>query len=260
MWGWEDSRMVDEQVLDSYQRAGVVLPGLRPACVTGGGRPVWTVHPLPPKREPFASWVRLRAAHDQTGLWPFLAGSALKEVNRQAISELWDDAATAHDPTAVQRGLALDVRAFFTDRAAELAVPDPATLSVDAAALAWADRQPQFAFTSRDTVIGLIQADHGWQVPGLLSWNGAANYDLDGAHHVAVLRHWQQRYGAELVTLTGDHIELLVARPPRDPTTITQVAVEMLGYCPDLDVLGAGMVAVLAQEVVPHRCWSFWWD
>ena len=72
-----------------------------------------------------------------------------------------------------------------------------------------------------------------------------------------MLRCWQERYGAELVTLTGDQIELLVARPPRDPAPIAQVAVEMLGYCPDLDVLGTGMVAVLASEVVPHRRWSF---
>ncbi len=134
---------------------------------------MWMVHPLPPEREPFASWVRLRAAHDQTGL---------------------------------------------------------------------------------------IQAHQGYEVPGLLSWSGAVNYDFDAAHHVAVLRYWHERYGAELVTLTGDQIELLVARPPRDPATIAQLAVEMLGYCPDLDVLGTGMVAVLASEVVPRRSWSFWWD
>ena len=94
----------NDQILDSYRRAGVPLPGLRRACVTGGGLPVWVVHPLPPKRESFASWRRLRAAHDQTGLWPFLAGMDLKEVNRQAVSELWYDAATAHDPTALARG------------------------------------------------------------------------------------------------------------------------------------------------------------
>lgn len=77
---------------------------------------------------------------------------------------------------------------------------------------------------------------------------------------MAVLRHWQERYGAELVTLTGDQLELLVVRPPRDPATMVQVAVELLGYCPDLHVLGTGTVAVLANEVVPHRRWSFWWD
>jgi hypothetical protein len=250
----------DDQILDSYQRAGVPLPALRRARVIGDGLPVWTVHPLPPEREPLASWRRLRAAHEQTGLWPFLAGMDLKEVDRQAVSELWYDAATAHDPTAVARGLALDVRAFFAQQAAEQEAPDPATLAVDPAVLAAADDEPQFAFSSRNTVIGLIQARHGYEVPGLLSWNGAVNYDLDGAHHVAVLRSWQERYGAELVTLTGDLIQLLVARPPRDPATVARVAVEMFGYCPDLVVQGTGTLGVLAGELVPGRCWSFWWD
>jgi hypothetical protein len=116
--------MVDDQLLDRYQRAGVPLAGLRRASVTGGGLPVWTVHPLPPRREPFPSWVRLRAAHDQTGLWPFLVGPDLKEVDRQAISELWYDAATNHDPAAVARGLALDAQAFFAQQTAEFEVPD----------------------------------------------------------------------------------------------------------------------------------------
>jgi hypothetical protein len=252
--------MVDDQILDHYQRAGLPVPDLCRAHMTGGGLPVWTVHPLPPRREPFDSWRRLRAAHDRTGLWPFLVGPDLNDEDRQAISELWYEAATEHDPAAVTRGLTLDVQAFFAQHTTELEVPDPATLTVDPAALAWADREPQFGFSSRDTVIGLIPARDGWEVPGLLSWQGAVNYDLDGAHHVAVLRSWQERYGAELVTLTRDQIELLVAHPPWDPATIVQVAVEMLGYCPDLDVQGTGMVAVLANEVVPHRCWSFWWD
>jgi Domain of unknown function (DUF4253) len=145
----------------------------------------------------------------------------------------------------VTRGHALDLEAFFAQQTAELEIPDPATLTVDPAALVWADREPELAFTSRDTVIGLIPARHGWEVPGRLSWGGAVNYDLDGAHHVAVLRSWQQRYGAELVTLTRDQIELLVAHPPRDPATIVQVAVEMLGYCPDLD----------GRAPASSRCW-----
>ena len=41
---------------------------------------------------------------------------------------------------------------------------------------------------------------------------------------------------------------------------MVQMAVELLGYCPDLDVQGTGMVVVLASEVVPHRRWSLWWD
>jgi hypothetical protein len=252
--------MGDDRILGAYERVGVPLSSLRRASVTGGDLPVWTTYPLPPRWEPFSSWVRLRAAHEQTGLWPFLVGPDRKDADRQVISELWYDAATEHDPSAVVRGLALDMQAFFTQQKAELEAPDPAALTLDPAARATADSEPQFAFTSRDTVIGLIPARHGYEVPGLLSWKGAVNYDLDGAHHVAVLRYWQQRYGAELVTLTRDHIELLVARPPRDPATMVRVAYEMLSYCPDVDVLGTGVVAVLANEVVPHRRWSFWWD
>jgi hypothetical protein len=95
--------MVDDQILDRYQRAGVPLADLRRARMTVGGPPVWMVHPLPPRREPFASWVRLRAAHAQTGLWPFLVGPDLKEVHWQAISELWYDAAAEHGLTADTR-------------------------------------------------------------------------------------------------------------------------------------------------------------
>ena len=87
---------------DRYQRAGLPVTDLRRARVTGGGLPVWTVHPLPPRRQPFDSWRRLRAAHTQTGLWPFLVGPDRNEQDRQAISELWYDAETEHDPTAVK--------------------------------------------------------------------------------------------------------------------------------------------------------------
>jgi hypothetical protein len=131
---------------------------------------------------------------------------------------------------------------------------------VDPAATTWADREPEFTFTSRDTVIGLIEARHGYEVPGLLSWTGAVNYGFDAALHVAVLHYWQERYGAELVTLTFDRIQLLVARPPRDPATIAQVAVEMFCYCSDLVFQGTDTVEELANEYVPRRCWSFWWD
>jgi hypothetical protein len=75
----------------------------------------------------------------------------------------------------------------------------------------------KFAFTSRGTVIGGPNpARYGWYVPGPPSWSGAAHDDLDGANQVAVLRSWQERYGADPVTLRHDQIELLVAHPPRD--------------------------------------------
>lgn len=250
--GCQDVRMGDRlEFLDRYERLGVHLPALRRAYVLASDLTVWT---LQPATEPLASWRRLRRVHDRTGLWPFLAGSQLVERLRQ-------DAITDHDPTAVRRGLAMDAGAWLAERATLAGAPDPASVQVDPIALARAAAaEPQVAFTSRDTVIGLIQARHGWEVPGLLSWNGAVNADVDAAHHVAVLHHWQQRYGAELVTLATDQIELLVPRPPQNPVTVAQVAIELLGYCPDLAIQDADAVDSLAAEVVPRRTWSFWWD
>jgi Domain of unknown function (DUF4253) len=237
--------------LDRYERLGVHLGTLRRACVITETLPVWT---LQPARDPLACWRRLRAVHDRTGLWPFLAGT-------QLVERLWQQATGEHDPAAISRGLAMDAGAWLAERAAWADTPDPATVRVDPAAAARAAAaEPQVACSVRDTVIGLVQARHGYEVPGLLSWIGAVNVDVDPAHHVAVLRCWQQRYGAELVTLTFDQIELLVARPPQDPAAIARVAVEMMGYCPDLVLQGFDGVEALAAEMAPRRCWSFWWD
>jgi hypothetical protein len=240
----------DLEVLDRYERAGVHLPALRRACVTPAGRSVWT---LQPATDPLACWRRLRGVHHRTGLWPFVAGT-------QLVERLWQDATIGHDPTAVARGLAIDAEAWPAEQAALAEAPDPAALRVDPAAVARAAAAlPQVACTSRDTVLGLIQAQHGYEVPGLLSWTGAINIDVDAAHHVAVLRYWQQRYGAELVTLTFDQLELLVARAPQQLATIAKVAADLLGYCPDL-ADGAGTLERVATHVVPRRCWSLWWD
>jgi hypothetical protein len=137
------------EFLDRYERLGVHLPALRRACVLASDLTVWT---LQPPIEPLASWRRLRRVHDRTGLWPFLAGS-------QLVERLWHDAITGHDPTAVRRGLAMDAGAWLAERAALAGAPDPASVQVDPIALARAAAaEPQVAFTSRDTVIGLIQA------------------------------------------------------------------------------------------------------
>jgi hypothetical protein len=55
--------------------------------------------------------------------------------------------------------------------------------------------------------------------PHLLPWTGSATAEQSGwssrnAQALGVLCHWQERYGAELVTRTVDQVELPVARPP----------------------------------------------
>jgi Domain of unknown function (DUF4253) len=77
-----------------------------------------------------------------------------------------------------------------------------------------------------DGWLGLVAAPHGYIVPGLLSWSGAANVKLDGADQVAILKLWHDRFGAELVALGFDILELYVPRPPTDAETALAVAEE----------------------------------
>ena len=233
---------------ESLQRFGIAVSTLRQACVTGSGLPVWT---LSASGDPFDAWRRLRGLHGQTGLWPFLTGS-------KNVARLWEAATEYHDPTALERGLSLDAERFLFQRAAFIEAPRPEDVKTDPIRRGPEVSEPTFEFTSSNTVVGLIQAKEGYEIPGLLSWSGALNIGLDGANHVAVLSYWHERYGAELVTLAPDGIELLVPRPPLDASTIARVAIEMGSYCPDL-LLSADFEE-LAREYVPRRSWSFWWD
>jgi hypothetical protein len=108
--------------------------------------------------------------------------------------------------------------------------------------------------------LGLVAAPYGYVVPGLLSWSGAANVNLDGADQVAILKLWHDRFGAELVALGFDIVELYVPRPPTDAETALAVAEEQWVYCPDAVDQGVGDLDMLAAVQVRSHRWSFWWD
>ena len=117
------------------------------------------------------------------------------------------------------------------------------------------------ASASADGLVALVPAAHGWQVPVVLGWMGGANYDMESVEHGVVLRDWHERYGVELVGLTSDQVlEVLVRRPPTDPTEAVEVARELYLYCPDLVDQGAGTLTAVAQDEVGSESWSFWWD
>jgi hypothetical protein len=106
----------------------------------------------------------------------------------------------------------------------------------------------------------LVPAAAGYEVPvlvpGLIQ---PPNVDLGPGDHLAVLRHWHQRYGVELFYAGGPDLELAVANPPAVTDDIARCTVEQMVYCDDLSqVLGdSGSVA---RKQVRGEHWSFWWD
>lgn len=111
----------------------------------------------------------------------------------------------------------------------------------------------------RDKVhILLLPAEHGWEVPAYLRW-GNWNACPPAEYHVAALRDWHDRFGADLVEINGDTMNVRVRNPPKDRTQALALARDLYGYCPDIVDQGVGSISALAAGLMTPW-WYFWWD
>lgn len=105
----------------------------------------------------------------------------------------------------------------------------------------------------------LIPARAGWEVPAFLRW-GDWNACPPPEYHVAALRRWHERFGAELIGINGDTLNLRVANPPRSRVEAIALARELYGFCPDIVDQGVGTISALAASLTASQWWYLWWD
>lgn len=105
----------------------------------------------------------------------------------------------------------------------------------------------------------LIPAAESWQVPAFLRW-GDWNACPPPEYHVAALRSWHQRYGAELVGINADTMNVRVGSRPGRREEAIALAREQYRYCPDILDQGVGEVSTLAAILMAQDWWYFWWD
>ncbi|GAB2618312.1 hypothetical protein GCM10027168_58300 [Streptomyces capparidis] len=251
----------------------LALPPLRRAADALDGTPVYVGELA--GTDAFRLWSDLRALHPRSGWWPVLAGKPelLHNVFVGLAPEFAPPRGRAED--RAPDGRAVLVRwareAEQYARSPDDRVPageDPfhgpaRRLAAHVAPEADPDLVggPHIsALRQERTAVCLVRAADGHDVPALLNWLGACNYDIGGAEHRAVLRYFHERYGAELVTLEDQVIELLVTRGPRTPEGIAAAALEQYTYCSDIVDQGVGSVEELARTQVRCGSWYFWWD
>jgi hypothetical protein len=117
------------------------------------------------------------------------------------------------------------------------------------------------------TTVLLVRAAHGYEVPvlvpGLIDppnpFGAAWHPRLLPEDHLAVLRLWHDRHGAEIYYADGSDLELSVARPPTTKIEVARCAVEQSVYCDDLAQIFGEPEDVAVQQVSNYH-WSFWWD
>ena len=91
---------------------------------------------------------------------------------------------------------------------------------------------------------------------GYGGWNGCPDPQV----HVALHRHWRERFGAEPIAVTSDVVECWVSQPPADRKAALVLATEQAAYCSDIVEQGVGSVAALAATLLEAPVWYFWWD
>lgn len=107
--------------------------------------------------------------------------------------------------------------------------------------------------------LATIPVAHAWEIPAYLKFGGWNDCPA-AEEHVAIMKHWYEKYGAVIVALTGDVIECTVERPPQTRDEALALAKEMYAYCYDIVDQGVETIENLAASLLKSRLWFFWWD
>jgi hypothetical protein len=103
--------------------------------------------------------------------------------------------------------------------------------------------------------IGLAVADRPADVLPLIGWKGHPSV-LEAA---AVLRSWEDRFGARLLEIGFAQIWLHVTRPPVTAEAAQRVAAELYSFGEEVQY-GLRDLPSIALGILDAQFWSFWWD
>lgn len=159
-----------------------------------------------------------------------------------------------------------EARAIASLRASGIAVePGPPAPVGDWPEETPSSAEPSMALDFRtgeflETVFIVVVPTGDWTtIPAYLRWGGW-NANPFPEYHIAALRSWRDRYGAELVGLGFDTMNIRVARKPDTRDEALALAREQYAYCGDLVDQGFGTLSRLAASLKSNSWWWFWWD
>lgn len=121
------------------------------------------------------------------------------------------------------------------------------------------DDLPAYRWESSLRTVLLMPVDASWQIPCLLDF-GAWNAYPSPAVHSAILRHWHERYGADLLAMSFDTVDIAITRPPTTRPEARRAALEFEMYNEGAyDEYGSSLNDV-AAGLLGADVWLAWWD
>jgi hypothetical protein len=220
---------------------------------------VITVH----GKDAIRKWEELRAQYETTGLWPLVIGAP--EDQKLLFGEVIEGDVSGPSYTG-------DPAGWFAWRKQQREQLEGATFDdiYDGIRGEWpANVKPYDTFTvpthiltgrwKPSVIIALLPVKHVSEVPVMMGFGGWNECPFPD-DHATVFRHWNARYGAEPVCMTGDLLEFRVANPPTTKDDALKLAEEQFIYCEDIVVQGTETIENLAASLLDATKWYFWWD
>lgn len=234
--------------------AALDLANVEPVLPEEGDQPVaWLIDKPADGR---ALWCRLVEQFPSTGLWPVISDGLDGDV-----SQPWREQELEGPGTEIGDAEAV-LKRNLADYAGADEKADPAE--------PWRTELGPLAEPTHDP--GPVELPAPFEVPSLLlvpvtrpadapaqlGWWGPTNYGLSGGDVTAVLRSWEDRFGAVLVGIGLATLTLHLDTPPAGENA-TRAAHEWFAFCPDAIDQGVESMDALA-ELAHDQVWWFWWD
>lgn len=108
--------------------------------------------------------------------------------------------------------------------------------------------------------IGLVPAVRPADVIALLAWHDHDGSRAEPWQRAAILRSWEERFGAVVVGVGATTVDVSVAAPPTTFPDAIATAIEHYAFAPCGITQGVGTIEAYAEQILGAKVWSFWWD
>lgn len=202
-------------------------------------------------------WRGLRDEVDSGGFWPVLLGSEKDVAFVRDGIEFTPDL----PPDLLASARNIRVARWMEDRLDLLSTKPRrgAARRAEVVSEPGAHRHPGREEFKLVVFFARIPAKNSFEVPAFLKFGGCNRSPLP-QEHAAALKDWHGRFGAEVLSYTGDTLELAVAHPPESEEDREQLALEFAAYCPATLERMDGLLDNLAAGMATGPYWRFHWD
>jgi hypothetical protein len=234
---------------------------------------------------PGGLWSHLRAAHHRSGLWPLLV---FDEVGDAAFGWFGEDESSLAllDPATLLpewwKGLGHPFLTGAEWRALGLAEqgppgqdgsgPDWPGLAAPGVSGADPDKLSEelaerMVARQAPAKLALVAATRSADSLALAGWTPSDDESYFAGALSAVVRSWEDRFGARVVAVGRGTLWLSVAAPPTTIEHAVRVTAEHVAFCPEVEPRDdfefdpeRSDFVQYAESIVGQDLWRFWWD